>query len=545
MNFFKNLKIKTKLILGFLFCVIVAVSTGYMGIFSINKIQAAASLSYEKVTVPITYLMDIAVHFQRIRVNSRDIVTANNPEKIKYYSDRINQLIAELSKSIESYEKTLVTKEDKEKFKDFTEKLVAYRDITFKIRDFALENKDSEAIELLQNLGLKTATEYQNAIDAMVNTKIEGAKKNNDENQSYAASMAYEMVLFIIIGSVLAMSFGFFISQSIAINILKMVAVSELIAKNDLTQNVEIDTKDELRELADSFNEMIASLKNIVAQVRESSEQLALASNEIAHGAQNVSEGAQNQSSTVEEISASVEELTSSINDIAGSAQKANEMATDTKKEANDGGMAVNTSVEAMKLINRSSEQISEIIGVISEIADQTNLLALNAAIEAARAGEHGMGFAVVADEVRKLAERSSTAAKEITNLIRESTTRVTEGMKLSEQAGEALKRILLGVEKTASAIEQISTATKEQSSTANEVAKAVENVASITEENAGASEEMASSAEELTGQAESLKMLVESFKIGKVDRADLKFNNVPVTHETKITKTPLKKIKK
>ncbi|MEZ7891139.1 MAG: methyl-accepting chemotaxis protein, partial [Candidatus Wallbacteria bacterium] len=256
-------------------------------------------------------------------------------------------------------------------------------------------------------------------------------------------------------------------------------------------------------------------------------------------------EGAQNQSSTVEEISASVEELTSSINDIAGSAQKANEMATDTKKEANDGGMAVNTSVEAMKLINRSSEQISEIIGVISEIADQTNLLALNAAIEAARAGEHGMGFAVVADEVRKLAERSSTAAKEITNLIRESTTRVTEGMKLSEQAGEALKRILLGVEKTASAIEQISTATKEQSSTANEVAKAVENVASITEENAGASEEMASSAEELTGQAESLKMLVESFKIGKIDKSDLKFNNVAVTHETKITKTPLKKIKK
>jgi len=218
--------------------------------------------------------------------------------------------------------------------------------------------------------------------------------------------------------------------------------------------------------------------------------------------------------SSVEEMAASVEELTASINQVAKNAQESNQQSKETTSIAQAGCGTVDKSIDGMNLINESSNQISKIIGVISQIANQTNLLALNAAIEAASAGEHGMGFAVVAEEVRKLAERSSQAAEEITELIGESTNRVTDGSKLSEEVGDSLNNILAGVENTAASMEQISKGTEEQAATADQVSKAIEGISAVTEENSSSAEEMAASAEELSAQAQRLQGLVAVFKI-------------------------------
>jgi len=284
-------------------------------------------------------------------------------------------------------------------------------------------------------------------------------------------------------------------------------------ADRDFTKPVQGEYSGAFAELKNNINTVIGNLSDAIGQINESAAQFNEGSRVIAESSQTLANGAQEQSSSVEQITASVEQLSRSVESVRGNAQEADKVSKETSRLADQGGGAVRKSAEAMEMIRTSSEQIAEIIQVISEIASQTNLLALNAAIEAARAGEHGMGFAVVADEVRKLAERSNQAAGEITSLIKESSTRVQEGANLSRETEESLKQIIEGVEATAAKIAEIATATVEQAAGAEEVSKAIQGVAQVTEQSAAGSEEMASSSEELGAQAGALKDLVSQFR--------------------------------
>ncbi len=292
-----------------------------------------------------------------------------------------------------------------------------------------------------------------------------------------------------------------------------LLVVVNAAADGDLTRDVVVDGEEAIDELAAGIKRMLTDLGGIIGQVTESAAQFNEGSRVIAESSQTLASGAQTQSASVEQISASIEELAASIDGVKLNAQEADEVAKKTNDLAERGGQAVQKSIEAMELIRTSSDQIAEIIQVISEIASQTNLLALNAAIEAARAGEHGMGFAVVADEVRKLAERSNQAAGEITGLIKESSNRVQEGAQLSDETGSSLKEIIEGVQATVDKISEIATATVEQASNATQVGEAIQGIAQVTEQSAAGSEEMASSSEELGAQASALRDLVSRFR--------------------------------
>ncbi len=286
--------------------------------------------------------------------------------------------------------------------------------------------------------------------------------------------------------------------------------------EGDLTHRPIAEGTEPLDELAAAFSVMFDRLSNMVAEVVESAGQFNEGSQVVAQSAEVLSGGAQQQSAGVQEMSASIERLSQSIQAVRENAAEADQLALQSNQLAEAGGKTVEDSVEAMNLIRTSSEQVGEIIQVISEIASQTNLLALNAAIEAARAGEHGQGFAVVADEVRKLAERSNTAAGEIVTLIKESGERVEEGARLSEETGRSLKAIVEGVDATAHKITEIASATDEQARFADQVSSAIGSISDVTEQAAAGSQQLAASSEELGSQSASLQEAVSHFKVAK-----------------------------
>ncbi|MBM4778331.1 MAG: PAS domain S-box protein [Archangiaceae bacterium] len=271
-----------------------------------------------------------------------------------------------------------------------------------------------------------------------------------------------------------------------------------------------------LEMLANSVNGLLESLVSPVAKTRTALAAMGAATTDIAQGNNNLSQRTQEQASALEETASSLEELTSTVKQNAGNATQANQLAASAKEAAEKGGTIVSAAVEAMRAVTDSSKKVGDIIGVIEQLAFQTNMLALNAAVEAARAGDQGRGFAVVAAEVRNLAQRSSGAAKEISELLKTSSERVAHGASLVNDSGTALKDIVHAVKKVSDIIGEISTASEEQSSGIGQINQAVTSMDKMTQQNAALVEEAATAADSLSAQAKSVLEIFSFFKVAE-----------------------------
>ncbi|WP_298377324.1 methyl-accepting chemotaxis protein [Azospirillum sp.] len=304
------------------------------------------------------------------------------------------------------------------------------------------------------------------------------------------------------------------LSENVSAVTEELASALETLSRGDLTRRIEKNYDGVFQRLKNDFNNTVDQLSDIVQRIDGAAASIATASREVAAGSLDLSERTEQQASSLEETAASMEQLAATVRSNAENAQQVNSFATDARSVAARGGQVAGNAVDAMRRIEQSSQKISDIIGVIDEIAFQTNLLALNAAVEAARAGDAGRGFAVVAQEVRQLAQRSAQASKEIKALILDSGAQVREGVDLVRSAGTALTEIVTGIGRVADLVGEIARATSEQASGLDEVNIAVAQMDEMTQKNAALVEESTAAARSLEEQADQLREQMTYFTL-------------------------------
>jgi len=335
---------------------------------------------------------------------------------------------------------------------------------------------------------------YIDDIDDAVMVKQEETARNIRSMTMFIVSVTAVLLILTILYTLYA-------SRKMIKPILFNVSVAEALSQGDLNQKIKVTCNDELGMLEGAMALMIERLREIVGSIQAASSNVAAGSSELSSTAQSMAHGATQQAAAAEEASSSMEQMTSNINQNADNALQTEKIALKVSTDAKEGGAAVESTVNAMK-------NIAGKISIIEEIARQTNLLALNAAIEAARAGEHGKGFAVVASEVRKLAERSQTAAGEISELS-------STSVEVAEKAGTLLKNILPDIQKTAELVQEITASSNEQRTGADQINSAIQQLDNVIQQNAASSEEMAATSEQLAAQAQQMIETISYFRLG------------------------------
>ncbi|MDN5308091.1 MAG: methyl-accepting chemotaxis protein [Eubacteriaceae bacterium] len=288
------------------------------------------------------------------------------------------------------------------------------------------------------------------------------------------------------------------------------------IGQGNLDIEITDDYLGDFQAIKDSLNDIASELSKTLSDIGDASGQVEAGANQISDGGQALSQGATEQAAAIQQLNASMDEVASDTGRNATNANHANELTNDVKTSAETGNAQMNEMVSAMSDINESSQNISKIIKVIDDIAFQTNILALNAAVEAARAGQHGKGFAVVAEEVRTLAARSADAARETTELIEGSISKVQAGTTIANNTAESLEEILNKIETMSGLVNEIATASNMQATKINEINQGIDQVSKVVQTNSATAEESAAASEELSGQAELLQNKVNAFKLKK-----------------------------
>ncbi|NVN93520.1 MAG: methyl-accepting chemotaxis protein [Desulfuromonadales bacterium] len=544
MDWFRSLHLGTQLMVSFILVALITALVGMFGISKISRIGEADRVLYEKVTVPSSYVADMSIAFQRVRICLRDMDAAENGEKAGFLAE-IKKLRTEIASKSDLYEKTLLTEKGRSDYANFKASRAEYVRVLEKILPLIDAGQHEQVKSIFRLEEKKAAQDYQDKLDTMMDVKVSYGKQVADDNTALVKLSTSVTAGLMVCAVLVSIGFGVLISRIVVGQLggdpSEVVAITRRVADGDLSIQIDISNK-RPDSLMAAMNTMVGSLRDMVSHTVDISGVIAAASSQLYEASAQIATGAEEVAAQAGTVATASEEMSHTSNEISNNCSMAADASQNSTSAANSGAAVVQETITGMNVIadrvrqtaktiealGSRSEQIGDIVGTIEDIADQTNLLALNAAIEAARAGEQGRGFAVVADEVRALAERTTKATREIGGMIKtiqtetlaavremeEGVADVEKGAVSSRKSGEALQDILSSIGEVAMQISQIATAAEEQTAVTNEVTVNVQQITEVVSDTARSAEETADAASQLAKQARELQELIKRFRL-------------------------------
>ena len=529
-----NLKVGTRLGLGFVLVLSLLVAVTILGIYQMAEVNKRLEQVVTVNNVVTRLVIDMRAIISERTTSLRMLTLMSDPDDMAPEMTRIKEQSArydQAQKKLEALFAVASTKDEKALLVQIEEfEAVAMPAIT-RATDLWMNNKAEDATKVMIKEIRPVQTKWLKALDelALLEDKL-NAQVQIDAKSGFDTARK-SMIGLGLIAAAVGLAAGAVITRGL----LKQLGgepsyameIAGCISNGDLSVQIESDQSDHVSLLGE-MRDMRDSLVEIVTQVRYGTETIGTASREISDGNLDLSARTELQASSLEKTASAMEELTSTVKQNADNAREANLLAATASEVARKGGEVVSQVVDTMGSINASAKKIVDIIGVIDGIAFQTNILALNAAVEAARAGEQGRGFAVVAAEVRNLAQRSAGAAKEIKALIGDSVEKVERGSKLVGQAGVTMDEVVASVKRVTDIMSEIANASQEQSAGIEQVNLSIIEMDSMTQQNAALVEEAAAAAKSLQDQAAELAEVVSIFKLAEGEEAHLLDHHLP-----------------